>query len=220
MRGIGSLLPRRRTAAPAPWTPRFLPAPPTGLLAPPPGRTATATMPAHAARTREHPYPCATAADIAAAQTAAYRFATLEHPAPGPAYYPAEGTAPDTRPIPVVSDLPHRIPASVAVPAVVADWRKLRWTLDALKAWDGTVPAVGLAPLHDALAAEWQPPQGPQPTGGEHLAGRITDLADHYPSPRSCNSAYTEVMDWVSVITGTTGYAPSQWPQPAIGYAP
>lgn len=46
----------------------------------------------------ERPY-----ADIPASQVAAYRFAAATETAPLPSYSPAEGTAPETRPTPVVS---------------------------------------------------------------------------------------------------------------------
>jgi hypothetical protein len=96
--------------------------------------------------------------------------------------------------------------------------------LDAARGLEGVTHAAmrrerGPAPFYDALEASWQPPQGPRLTGGEYLAGRIDDLKALYPSPRAVNSAYSEVLDWVTAITGTTGFAPSRWPQAAIGCA-
>jgi hypothetical protein len=130
-----------------------------------------------------------------------------EVPAPRPAFHPAQGTARETRPVPVA--LPRRkpVPARAARVLPKGNERLLRWLLDGLRAYDPAAPGRNLSPVHEAVRRDLRLGAWPSSRRGEAALRRAQALA--YPPFEAANvaglSAYAKVMEHASRITGTRG---------------
>jgi hypothetical protein len=156
------------------------------------------------ARAGERPYP-----DIPASQVAAYRFAAATETAPLPSYYPAAGTSPATRPVPVAVDMPEvLLYRRIRDGLLGIDWA----ALDAAKR-EGTTHAAmrrarGQAPFGDYMDRTFRHPALRHPHRGGLNDARVATLAYPPAGLVADDGDYADVMRRLNQITGTQGWTP------------
>jgi hypothetical protein len=163
-----------------------------------------AERPVARASAGERPYP-----DIPASQVAAYRFAAATGTAPWPAYYPAAGTSPVTRPVPVAVDMPEVLLFRRIRDGLLGiDWA----ALDAAKQQGATHAAMrrarGQAPFGDYMDRTFIHPASRHPQRGELNRARVDALAYPEYDRIADDSAYAPLMRRLNQITGTQGWTP------------